>query len=68
MGGEGYYLDRLKSSSNQINGIGIDISKPAIQAAAKRNHEITWIVGTNKHLPIISAGQDLVLCLFGFPV
>jgi 23S rRNA (guanine745-N1)-methyltransferase len=66
--GEGYYLQRLKNSLPDTSCIGIDISKPAILAACKRSREITWIVGTNKKLPVTAHSLDAVLCLFGFPV
>lgn len=70
--GEGYYLDSV--CSGLVAGdacvsptcIGLDISKYAILEAAKRNRDITWIVGTNRQPPVAQASVDLVTCLFGF--
>ena len=60
---------------------GLDISKWAVQAAAKRDLQdarsqagasvaagTTWIVGSNAGLPVLPATLDRVLCMFGFPV
>lgn len=82
--GEGYYLRELIATANlQHDGtglvptsdapgtliaIGVDISKWAVMAAAKRDKRATWLVGTNAKLPIQSKSVDLVLCMFGFPV
>jgi len=70
--GEGYYLQRLqhalKSSGrfSALNLIGMDISRPAIQQAARRSREISWIVGNNSQPPIVSESVDCVVCVFGF--
>ena len=70
--GEGYYLDYVlndlkgKSLCNDISFIGLDISKAAIAEAAKRNKQISWLVGTNRQPPVESASVDVVLCVFGF--
>ena len=68
--GEGYYLDRLRQTldSERLEYIGVDISKPAILAATRRNRETTWVVGSNKHLPVLPGSLDIIICLFGFPV
>jgi len=70
--GEGYYLDYVYQQLSQ-NGpdsgaccIGLDISKPAIVEAAKRNKTISWIVGSNRQPPLVEASVDIVLCVFGF--
>lgn len=71
--GEGYYLDHFYKYLQHKNKhcdetlIGLDISKFAIIASTKRNKQITWIVGTNKHPPVISNTLDIVFCIFGFP-
>ena len=75
--GEGYYLDFLQQTliTKHINSspsdipqlIGVDISKWAIIAATRRNKSITWVVGTNKHLPVPAHSIDLLICGFGFP-
>ncbi len=65
--GEGYYLDQLASSlTGNHNLIGLDISKWAVQAAARRNKQITWIVGTNVQLPVEPNSLDMLICMFGF--
>lgn len=70
--GEGYYFDYLLNylkginAGNDVSFVGLDISKAAIAAAAKRNRQITWVVGTNRRPPLISASVDIVLCVFGF--
>lgn len=72
--GEGYYLAQLLSSLQQkpihqdLALIGLDISKPAILAAAKRNKQITWLVASNKQPPLLPETVDIIFCLFGFPV
>lgn len=47
---------------------GIDISKWAVQAAAKRTSRCFWAVGTNRHLPFAPGSLDVIVCMFGFPV
>jgi len=74
--GEGYYLDyalkylraRQDHSTPHFDPdfIGLDISKEAIVAAAKRNKDITWVVGTNRQPPIVAGSVDIILCVFGF--
>ena len=74
--GEGYYLNYIlkylsakkdtSTSRFDPDFIGLDISKEAILAAAKRNKDITWIVGTNRRLPIMAGSVDIILCVFGF--
>jgi 23S rRNA (guanine745-N1)-methyltransferase len=70
--GEGYYFDVIfndlknRNACNDLSFIGLDISKAAIAESAKRNRQITWIVGTNRQPPVESASVDIVLCVFGF--
>lgn len=76
--GEGYYLASFTQflltgegnhSEISVSLVGMDISKPAILAATKRNRsDIQWIVGSNKKPPILAESLDAVLCMFGFPV
>ncbi len=72
--GEGYYLAHLLPSLQQphikqrVALIGLDISKPAIFAAAKRSKQITWLIATNKQPPVLPGTIDLIFCLFGFPL
>jgi len=70
--GEGYYLAhalnelRAKKAGDGLNLIGLDISKEAVIGAAKRNKEISWVVGTNRQPPLLPASIDIILCVFGF--
>ncbi|TAA48053.1 putative RNA methyltransferase [Corallincola spongiicola] len=70
--GEGYYLTELAthlrrlSLATEVLLCGLDISKWAVQAAAKRDKSIQWIVASNKSIPVNRASTDLILCAFGF--
>jgi len=70
--GEGYYFDYLyhylenKKGMNELSLIGLDISKHAIIDAAKKNNNITWVVGTNRQPPVHDESVDIILCVFGF--
>ena len=72
--GEGYYLDRLSALANAcldpgiLTLAGIDVSKWAVRAAARRACPVTWLVANNRHPPFAPASVDIILCLFGFPV
>lgn len=70
--GEGYYLDQLSRALTEdgrtANLIGLDIAKPAIIAATRRNKQITWLVASNSNPAILPTTVDLILCMFGFPV
>ena len=70
--GEGYYLDVLAKTAGTTPGAfhfaGIDISKWAIRAAAKRNTGVLWAVASNRHLPFAPGSVDLILSMFGFPL
>lgn len=73
--GEGYYLNYLanalfdtwRQDATRLTAIGLDISKDAVIAAARRNRQLQWIVGTNVHPPVMPGSVDFLLCLFGFP-
>lgn len=70
--GEGYYLEYVfdylkdKEGRSELSFIGLDISKPAIVESAKRNKQISWIVGTNRQPPVEDESVDVLLCVFGF--
>lgn len=72
--GEGYYLDELAQRLAATSGAqtaqlaGIDISKWAVRAAAKRSAPVTWAVASNRRPPLAPGSVDLILCLFGFPI
>jgi 23S rRNA (guanine745-N1)-methyltransferase len=69
--GEAYYLQQLAASvaTNAPPApsiMGFDISKWAIQAAARRM-PATWIVASNRQVPVADSCVDILLCMFGFP-
>lgn len=72
--GEGYYLRRLRQAAIacadpvRLELAGIDISKWAVQAAAKREASVAWAVASNRRLPFPPGSVDLILSMFGFPI
>lgn len=69
--GEGYYLRQLAAAvgaQQTLAILGLDISKWAVQAAAKQDKRPGWVVGSNANLPVLPGTVDRVLCMFGFPV
>lgn len=69
--GEGYYLkhlhDRfLDTDLVSTTLLGYDISKWAVQAAARR-FPATWLVASNRNIPLRDQSADVLLSLFGFP-
>ncbi len=70
--GEGYYLDRfcdvlMLHEGGAATLTGLDISKPAVVAAARRNKLITWLVASNSNPPLLPQSVDMIFCMFGFP-
>lgn len=62
--GEGYYT-RGFASVIPSEVIGLDIAKPAVQMAAKRQrHGVTWLVGSGALLPLADGAVDIVTTLF----
>ena len=69
--GEGYYLRQLAArltDGQDLEVLGLDISKWAVMAAAKSEKCGSWVVGSNARLPVLPASIDRLLCMFGFPV
>ncbi|MGI0153620.1 putative RNA methyltransferase [Pseudidiomarina sp. WS423] len=75
--GGGYYLRELLAQAEQrqqsLNCVGLDISKWAVQFAAKQSGStqaprVTWLVASNSQIPLPADSVDTLLCLFGFPV
>lgn len=66
--GEGYYTDILYNNlfikGKQPQIIGVDISKIAVDFAAKRNKNITFLAASVFHLPIGNNSCDVVLSVF----
>lgn len=61
--GEGYYTAAMQNQVAQ-HCIGLDIAKNAVQRAAKRNKEVTWVVATGATLPVLSQSMDVCTSLF----
>ncbi|WP_258240886.1 putative RNA methyltransferase [Pseudidiomarina homiensis] len=70
--GEGYYLrhvlDTAASRGAELSAAALDISKWAVQAAAKRDPRVSWLVASNSSVPVPDHSIDTLLCVFGFPV
>ncbi len=76
--GEGYYLRQVQrlcypnlSVFYRHSGafIGWDISKYAVQSAAKQaDFDATWITASNAAIPIVDNGIDILWSSFGFEV
>lgn len=74
--GEGYYLRHVLDTaashsvgkSADMSAAALDISKWAVQAAAKRDPRVSWLVASNSSIPVPDSSIDTLLCVFGFPV
>ena len=76
--GEGYYLEALakrlvaEPTAAIVHLAGIDVSKWAVRAAAKRGAPqalpVSWAVASNRRPPVLPASTDQIVCLFGFPI
>ncbi|EED35816.1 rRNA (guanine-N(1)-)-methyltransferase [Luminiphilus syltensis NOR5-1B] len=69
--GEGYYLRELRqhfldAGQPEPRIVGFDISKWAVQRAARR-FPATWMVASNRNIPLADNSVDVVLDVFGFP-
>ncbi len=66
--GEGYYTSHLyhflKKEGIQTRMMGVDISKFALDKAAKKDQDIDYAVGSIFHLPVQDGCCDLLLNLF----
>lgn len=66
--GEGYYLNAISAALNKTGAktkaAGNDISKPAIEKAAKKYQELGFVVASNFKIPVVSASQNIVLQIF----
>jgi 23S rRNA (guanine745-N1)-methyltransferase len=61
--GDGFYLGSLVNQSG-IEGHGIDISIPAVEAAARRYHECEWIVANaDRFVPYSDCSFSVVLSI-----
>lgn len=63
--GEGYYTARLAQALKATTRVyGVDISKDAVKAAAKRSQQICWLVASGAQLPLLPGQLDAITCLF----
>lgn len=64
--GEGYYMSQVSQSCNQadIKFSGLDISKFAVQKAAKKYANHHFAVASTFQLPLASDSQDSILQIF----
>lgn len=64
--GEGYYLQYLSQikTIENLNLIGIDISKSGVKLAAKRHIDAQLIVDSAYNLPLFNTSIDVVLSIF----
>ena len=62
--GEGYYSNFILQQMPACAMWGLDISKPAIAAAAKRYTDISFSVCSSYRLPIVDSGVDVVLKIY----
>ena len=62
--GEGYYSTRLAAALPGAHGYALDISREAVKRAARRSHNITWLVASMARLPLADASLDLIISVF----
>jgi 23S rRNA (guanine745-N1)-methyltransferase len=62
--GEGWYTDQLQRQLN-LSVAGLDISKPAVRAASRRNPDILWLVATGADIPLADESVDMASLIFG---
>ena len=64
--GEGYYLAKLANAPKLKinNSYGIDISKAAIQLAAKKYTDLSFAVSSSNNLAVLSGVIDVVVVVF----
>lgn len=70
--GEGYFLGRLQSALHTLVGewqrveaLGMDIAKEAVRPAARRYHDVRFVVADTKgFIPCVDASIDVLLNVF----
>ena len=62
--GEGWYTEQLAQRLGAENGIGLDISKPAVDMAARRLKALTWLVASGARMPVFDQQLDAVFVMF----
>lgn len=62
--GEGYFLDKCQAAFPDSLFYGLDISKHAIDKAAKRNKDICFIVANSANIPFADQSADVIINIF----
>lgn len=64
--GEGYYTAAFAeiATSKGAETFGLDVSKSAIRAAAKRYPQVTFCVASSHRLPFADASQDAIIRIY----
>lgn len=66
--GEGYYTTAVKAifdkSDIAVDMYGIDISKDAVDMAAKRKSDVNFAVSSVFHIPVFTESCDILLTMF----
>ena len=63
--GEGFYTQSLCAQLSTIT-LGVDISKPAVQLAARQHRAPCFVIANNKTLPVTHGSASVITSLFGF--
>lgn len=61
--GEGYY-SRVIADHNNSDQYGFDISKPAVQKAARKHKDGHYSVASSEHIPLLGASIDLAFKVY----
>lgn len=61
--GEGYYTNIIAQENPKFSMYGLDISKPAIQAASRFKH-VNWCVASSSHPPYLDESFDAIISVF----
>lgn len=59
--GEGYYTHAFADALPEITTFGLDVSKVAIKAAAKRYPQVTFCVASSHRLPFSDTSMDAII-------
>lgn len=64
--GEGWYTVQVAQRMGAVNGVGVDISKFAIDKAARRDKQLTWLVASGARLPLFDNSLQYALVMFTY--
>lgn len=62
--GEGYYTHAFADALPEITTFGLDVSKIAIKAAAKRYPQVTFCVASSHRLPFSDTSMDAIIRIY----